>query len=61
MSYLFFSVALAAALALAFERKDPAAITEEEARRWTRRSLGRFPLDFITCGAMLAAFAAAAC
>ncbi len=46
--------------ALAFERKDPVTITEEEARSWTRRSLGRFPLDFITCGAMLAAFAAAA-
>ncbi len=46
--------------ALAFERKDPVTITEEEARSWTRRSLGRFPLDFITWGAMLAAFAAAA-
>jgi hypothetical protein len=46
--------------ALAFERKDPDTITEAEARSWTRRSLGRFPLDFITCGAMLAAFAATA-
>jgi hypothetical protein len=46
--------------ALVFERKDPVTITEEEARSWTRRSLGRFPLDFITCGAMLTAFAAAA-
>lgn len=46
--------------ALAFEQRDPATISEEEARRWTRRSMGRFPLDFITCGTMLAAFAAAA-
>ncbi len=46
--------------ALAFEQRDPATISETEARRWTRRSMGRFPLDFITCGAMLAAFAAAA-
>ena len=46
--------------ALAFERMDPATITEEAARRWTRRSLWRLPLDLVTCGAMLAAFAAAA-
>ncbi|HYG87802.1 MAG TPA: hypothetical protein VD978_16205 [Azospirillum sp.] len=46
--------------ALAFERADPASITEGAARRWTRRSLLRLPLDIVTCGAMLAAFAAAA-
>ena len=46
--------------ALAFERADPASVTEPEARAWTRRSLLRFPLDVVTCGAMLAAFAAAA-
>jgi hypothetical protein len=44
--------------ALAFERADPAAISEQEARAWTRRSVVRFPLDAVTCGAMLAAFAA---
>lgn len=46
--------------ALSFEQRDPATISEAEARRWTRRSIGRLPLDFITCTAMLAAFAAAA-
>jgi hypothetical protein len=46
--------------ALRFERADPATITEREARRWTRRSLWRLPLDIMTCGAMLTAFAAAA-
>jgi hypothetical protein len=45
--------------ALAFERADPAAITEAEARRWTRRSRLRLPLDLVTCGGTLAAFAAA--
>jgi hypothetical protein len=45
--------------ALAFERADPTAITESAARAWTRRSLWRLPLDLVTCGAMLAAFAAA--
>lgn len=43
--------------ALAFERADPGAITEATARRWTRRSLGRLPLDLVTCGALLAAAA----
>lgn len=43
--------------ALAFERADAAPVTESAARSWTRRSLGRLPLDLITCGAMLAAFA----
>jgi hypothetical protein len=46
--------------ALAFERADPATITEAAARRWSRRSLGRLPLDLFTCGAMLAALVAAA-
>lgn len=46
--------------ALAFERADPTAIAEPAARSWTRRSIGRFPLDLITCGAMLAALAATA-
>ena len=46
--------------ALAFERADPAAITEPVARAWTRRSRFRFPLDLVTCGAMLTALAAAA-
>jgi hypothetical protein len=41
--------------ALAFERADPATITEAAARRWSRRSLGRLPLDLVTCGAMLTA------
>ncbi len=43
--------------ALAFERSDPAHIKEPAARAWARRSLWRLPLDLITCGAMLAAFA----
>ncbi len=46
--------------ALAFERAEPQAIAEDTARRWTHRSLFRFPLDLVTCAAMLAAFAAAA-
>ncbi len=41
--------------ALAFERADPSAVAQEDARRWTRRSLGRLPLDLVTCGAMLTA------
>ena len=45
--------------ALAFERAEPASITEAFARKWTYRSRLRMPLDLITCGAMLAAFAAA--
>ena len=43
--------------ALAFERAE--AVSESAARAWTRRSLWRLPLDLVTCGAMLAAFAAA--
>jgi hypothetical protein len=45
--------------ALAFERADPASITEHVARRWTGRSFLRFPLDLVTCGAMLMAFTVA--
>ena len=46
--------------ALAYERADPATLTEEQGRRWTRRSWLRLPLDFITCGAMVTALVAAA-
>jgi hypothetical protein len=46
--------------ALAFERADPATVTEAAARRWSRRSLGRFPLDLVTCTAVLCALVAAA-
>jgi hypothetical protein len=46
--------------ALAFERAAPATIAEGTARRWTRQSLWRLPLDLVTCAAMLGAFAAAA-
>ena len=45
--------------ALAFERAAPGAIDADEARAWTRRSLGRFPLALITSLASLAAFGAA--
>jgi hypothetical protein len=46
--------------ALAFEKADPATITEDAARRWTSRSRLRLLLDLVTCGAMLAAVIAAA-
>ena len=46
--------------ALAFERAEPATVAEPAARRWTRRSRLRMPLDVVTCVAMLAAFAQAA-
>lgn len=46
--------------ALAFEKADPAAVSEATARAWTRRSRLRLPLDLVTCGALLTAFAAAA-
>jgi hypothetical protein len=46
--------------ALAFEQADPASITEAAARRWSRRSRGRMPLDLVTCSAMLTALIAAA-
>jgi hypothetical protein len=41
--------------ALAFERADPASVDEGAARRWSRRSLGRLPLDLATCVAMMTA------
>ena len=46
--------------ALAFERVDPTAFDVDAALRWRRRSLGRLPLDLVTCGAMLIALVAAA-
>ena len=46
--------------ALAFERAEPGTIAETAARRWSRRSLGRLPLDLVTCGAMLSALVATA-
>jgi hypothetical protein len=46
--------------ALAFERADPASITEAAARKWSRRSVGRVPLDLVTCGAMITALITAA-
>ena len=46
--------------ALAFEKADPATVSEAAARAWTRRSRLRLPLDLVTCGALLTAFAAAA-
>jgi hypothetical protein len=47
--------------ALAFERADPTTIDVSAARRWSRRSLARLPLDLVTCGAMIAALLAVAC
>jgi hypothetical protein len=41
--------------ALAFEQADPASVDEAAARRWSRRSLGRLPLDLTTCAAMMIA------
>ena len=46
--------------ALAFERADPATITEAAARHWTRRSPSRALLDVVTCGAMMTALMSAA-
>ena len=46
--------------ALAFEKADPATVSEAAARAWTRRSRLRLPLDLVTCAALLSAFAAAA-
>ena len=46
--------------ALAFERADPASIELRAAKRWVERSLGRLPLDLVTCSAMIAALAAVA-
>ncbi|HEY8519903.1 MAG TPA: hypothetical protein VIN61_07480 [Gammaproteobacteria bacterium] len=44
--------------ALAFEKADN--VQAEDARRWTRRSRLRLPLDCVTCAAMLAAVIEAA-
>ena len=44
--------------ALAFERSDPASIDAAAARRWSRRSMARLPLDLVTCGAMVTALVA---
>jgi len=41
--------------ALSFEKADPATIAPDAARRWTRRSRLRLPLDLLTCIAVLAA------
>lgn len=46
--------------ALAFEKADPATVDAAAARRWSRRSLRRLPLDLMTCGAMLTALVAVA-
>jgi len=46
--------------ALAFEKADPATVSEAAARAWVRRSRLRLPLDLVTCAALLSAFAAAA-
>ena len=54
-----FELALIAALVMAWSLPDPGTITESTARRWTRRSLWRLPLDMVTCASMLPAFAAA--
>ena len=45
--------------ALAFEAVDPARFDEAAARQWTRRSMLRLPLDLVTVGAMMMAFAEA--
>lgn len=39
--------------ALAFETADPTSVDVHSARRWSRRSLGRLPLDVVTCTAMV--------
>lgn len=46
--------------ALAFEKSDPSAITEDTALSWARRSRLRLPLDLVTCAAMLASVVVAA-
>jgi hypothetical protein len=46
--------------ALAFERAEAGTISEAAARRWSRRSLGRLPLDLVTSGAMISALVASA-
>lgn len=46
--------------AVAFEKAARGPELESGARRWTRRSMARLPLDIMACGAMLAATIAAA-
>ena len=46
--------------AAAFERAEPTSIEPSAAQRWARRSVGRLPLDLVTCGALLMAFVSAA-
>jgi len=46
--------------ALAFECADPQAVSEADARNWTRRSRLRLPLDLVTAVAAMAAFFEAA-
>jgi hypothetical protein len=46
--------------ALAFEKAEPGVIDKGAARRWTRRSRMRLPLDLVTCGATLTAVITAA-
>jgi hypothetical protein len=46
--------------AVAFEKADPTTIDVGAARRWSRRSLARLPLDLATCTAMLVALLAVA-
>ncbi len=41
--------------AIAFERAEPGSITEASARRWTRRSVFRLPIELVSSGAMIAA------
>lgn len=45
--------------ALAFERGDAAAVSEESIEDWVRRSKWRLPLDWATCGALLVALSQA--
>lgn len=41
--------------ALAFESAEPSDVRIADARRWSRRSLGRLPLDMAACGAAMTA------
>ena len=45
--------------ALAFETADPTSVDVRSARRWSRRSLARLPLDVVTCTAMVVSLLAA--
>jgi hypothetical protein len=45
--------------AVAFEKADPVEVDASAARRWTRRSLLRLPLDLITAVSLLTALALA--